>query len=697
MDQLTERNLIFALDIGTRSVIGIVGYQDGDLFRVCCTEREEYKNRAVVDGQIEDIEETAKITGLVKERLEQKLGFPLKTVYIAAAGRVLKTMESSHEAPVPEGEAITGEFVAKLELGAIQKAYGRLETEGDGQGDAFFCVGHAVRGYRLDGYPISTLLGHRGKTAEVSQIVTFLPREVMESLYATMALIGLTVSGLTLEPIAAMNAIIPPDLRKLNLALCDIGAGTSDIALCDRGSVSAYTMATVAGDEITEEVMRACLVDFQTAEQIKMQLSADMNAPVTFDNILGFSQTIPGEEIYRMICPAIEKLASVICEEIAQTNGKAPAAVFLVGGGSRTPTLQTLVAQALGLDEKHVAVGGNVYIRRMITAEENLLSPEYATPLGIAITAASQRAYDSFVVTVNDRKLHLFNLWDTSVLGVLQMSGYRYRQLMGKAGASISYTLNGERRVAWGKPARPAEVMLRGAPAALTDTVQPGDVLTFTPAECGEDAALTLSDLADVFSRFTVTLEGQPVSVGRFATVNGVPQEKDYAIKSGDEIVLTRIATVGQLCAAVGVSLDGQAALVNGIPRGEEYALAAGDAVSLVPADEYPPAPAANAPVSRPVREPEAPSVGAPPLESTHDSTASQPRALIIELNGRPLRLPPREGGLPYQFFDLLPYADIDPQNPQGQIVQMLNGQPASYIKELQDGDCAEIFWNNSI
>ena len=98
-------------------------------------------------------------------------------------------------------------------------------------------------------------------------VATFLPSEVVDSLYAVMVEAGLEVASLTLEPIAALNAAIPEDIRLLNLALVDIGAGTTDIALCRDGGVVGYTMATVAGDEITEALMRACLVDYHTAER----------------------------------------------------------------------------------------------------------------------------------------------------------------------------------------------------------------------------------------------------------------------------------------------------------------------------------------------------------------------------------------------------------------------------------------------
>ncbi|MFQ9918685.1 MAG: cell division FtsA domain-containing protein [Flavonifractor plautii] len=76
----------------------------------------------------------------------------------------------------------------------------------------------------------------------------------------------------------------------------DIGAGTSDIAVCRDGSVVGYTMATVAGDEITEALMRACLVDFPTAEAMKLELGRSKS--VSFTDILGLEQTLPAEELF---------------------------------------------------------------------------------------------------------------------------------------------------------------------------------------------------------------------------------------------------------------------------------------------------------------------------------------------------------------------------------------------------------------
>ena len=78
-------------------------------------------------------------------------------------------------------------------------------------------------------------------------LATFLPEEVVDSLYAAVEQAGLYVTNLTLEPIAAMTVAIPEQYRLLNIALIDIGAGTSDICITKDGSVIAYGMIPAAG------------------------------------------------------------------------------------------------------------------------------------------------------------------------------------------------------------------------------------------------------------------------------------------------------------------------------------------------------------------------------------------------------------------------------------------------------------------
>ena len=115
------KNMIFALDIGTRSIIGIVGTVEDEKLRVVAMEKEEHAQRSMVDGQIEDIEQVAKVAGIVKSRLEAKLHFKLKKVCVAAAGRALRTQRATYEMEFSRPQHLDAEIISRLEAGAIGK------------------------------------------------------------------------------------------------------------------------------------------------------------------------------------------------------------------------------------------------------------------------------------------------------------------------------------------------------------------------------------------------------------------------------------------------------------------------------------------------------------------------------------------------------------------------------------------------
>ena len=130
--------------------------------------------------------------------------------------------------------------------------------------------------------------------------------------------VGLVVSNLTLEPIAAINVAIPEKLRLLNLALVDIGAGTSDIAITKDGTVIGYGMIPIAGDEITEQIVHKYLVDFNTAEEIKYKIGKE--SEITFTDIIGVSHTVSSEELYEVVKGPVSRLAEEISAKVCEVN-----------------------------------------------------------------------------------------------------------------------------------------------------------------------------------------------------------------------------------------------------------------------------------------------------------------------------------------------------------------------------------------
>lgn len=514
-----DTDIVFALDIGTRSVVGIVGTPVGDRLKVLGIEMEEHKNRAMMDGQIDNIQQVADLARIVTERLERQLKVHLEKVCVAAAGRALRTQSGTFALELSDSQPIAAEQISQLETGAVSAAEAALQMDEENRRQ-FFLVGYTVAQYRLDRYPLSTLLGHGGKTMEADVVATFLPGEVVESLYAAMHLAGLQVASMTLEPIAAMNAAIPAELRLLNLALVDIGAGTTDIAVCRDGSVVGYTMVTLAGDEITEALMRAFLVDFRTAEAIKRDLwnGADLH----YTDILGVENTTSYAAVYEVIQEPMRRLAEAIAAQVSSVNGGAPSAVFLAGGGSRLRELREEVAQCLGMEERRVSMAGNHYAKSAFSEELDLERPEYATPLGIAISAGLGLLNDSYLVMLNGQPAKLFRSGTLTLRDILLMNGYTYEEILGKSGKSLSVTLDGRRVVLRGEPAAPAVLRLNGEDAPVSAMVHAGDQISFIPARSGADAARTLAELL-----------GRPVR----ALVNNREAPADTQLKQGDVIL----------------------------------------------------------------------------------------------------------------------------------------------------------------
>ncbi len=517
-----DQGLIYALDIGTRSIIGVAGRVSDERLEVLAIEKEEHGRRAMLDGQIEDIEQVAKVARRVTERMEAKLGCKLTRVCVAAAGRALRTERGRYAIDLPQVQRIGSDIISQLESGAVSDAESRLSEEPDPQRRSYL-VGYTVSGYLLDRYPLATLKDHNGQQLEAEVVATFLPSEVVESLYTVMEAAGLEVASLTLEPIAALNAVIPADLRLLNLVLADIGAGTTDIAICRDGAVVGYTMATTAGDEITETLMRRFLIDFATAERMKMQI----NEPsVAYRDVLGFEQSVAGTEIQETLQGAAKSLAQEIAQRVTDINGAPPSAMFLAGGGSKLLGLKELVAEALGMDQRRVALAGNNYDISAFSREYEINDPEYATPLGIAVSAGLGLISDSYRIMLNGKPAKLFRSGSLTVLDLLMMNGYTSADLVGRTGRSLSVTVDGQRLTFRGESAAPCVLRRNGEDARPSALVYAGDSIEFTPAVPGASAQRTPGDLLGADYAGGVLINGRPASL-------------DTPLRSGDQVVST--------------------------------------------------------------------------------------------------------------------------------------------------------------
>ena len=134
-----DNKLVFGLDIGTRSIVGTVGYRIGtDRFVVVAQESIEHTTRAVIDGQIHDIPTVADTIYKVKERLEKRVREPLSDVSIAAAGRVLKTKRVKARYRFNSETKVTEDHIRSLDMMGVEQAYDEIRKEQTDSGKKFF-------------------------------------------------------------------------------------------------------------------------------------------------------------------------------------------------------------------------------------------------------------------------------------------------------------------------------------------------------------------------------------------------------------------------------------------------------------------------------------------------------------------------------------------------------------------------------
>lgn len=747
-----EQSLVFGLDIGTRNVVGTVGYKDEDNFVVVAQHIMEHDTRAMLDGQIHDIGRVGHTIKKMKEVLEAQIEVPLKEVCIAAAGRVLKTVTTNVVFDFPEETVVTGEDIHTLDLLGIEKAQNILQEMNDTK-YKFYCVGYSVVKYFLDDEPFSNIESHKAQRISEDIIVTFLPEDVVDGLYAAVGQADLAVANLTLEPIAAINVAIPESYRLLNIALVDIGAGTSDISITKDGSIIAYGMIPLAGDELTELIVQHYLVDFKTAEYIKLQSS--MADKITYKDIMLIEHTITAKEVWELTAPVVEKMTSEVAEKIKELNGgQSVSAVFIVGGGGKIHGYTEMLAERLDLPKERVALRGEEVLQRVIfdqKEKEAEKDPLLVTPIGICLNYYEQR--NGFImVRFNGERLKLYDNNNLTIVDAALQAGYPNDDLFPKRGSELEFFVNGAKRIVRGEPGESAEVYMNGRITNINSPLEPNSDIIIEPSTEGPAAVCTLEQLEE-YSADTVSfvVNGSIIRCPKFLEVNGKLEMPSYEIQPGDEIETRSFYTVGQLVTFMDVEVSKEhVILVNNreanfdtlvyenftiewtvisykssaympqnltpveeeLPEEAETAETAGTGTESEAAKEAAGTEAAEAgvktddgTVTADAEENKAAGTDAAEPETmlSSEEAAERPAGenlleqepgtigILVYINGEPVRLSGKSHYIFVDIFDFYPF-DLKASNGRS-IITNLNGQNAQYSAGLKAGDQIELAW----
>lgn len=731
-----QGQLVFGLDIGTRSIVGTVGYLNGGKFHVLAQRSKEHETRAMLDGQIHDIGKVGETISQVKDQLEEDLGRELTEVCIAAAGRVLRTVTTYAEHSFESDREITQEDVYALCTMGVEKAYEEFQNSNTDTDMKFYCVGYTAMRYYMNGYQIGNLEGHKAKNIAVDLIATFLPDDVVDGLYKAVELAGLHVANLTLEPIAAIQVAIPEKFRMLNMALVDVGAGTSDISITKEGTITAYGMIPVAGDSLTDILVQHCLVEFEMAEQIKRKCRTQ--EIIEYEDIMGLPQTITAGEVLGLLDPEIERMTQMVSDTIKELNGdKSVSAVFVVGGGGMVPGYTEKLAEKLGIMKERVAIRGQEVMQTIVFELENARKDAMmVTPIGICLSYYVQS--NNFIfVEFNGERMKLYDNGKLSVTDAAMQMQFPNDQLFPRRGEALLFTVNGKKRMVRGEQGEAAVIRVNGDEADMYTQVHNGDRVVVTSSTEGEPAVLELGKLPELGDALQVYVNGKQISLPKTAEVNGRRENEFYRIGQNDDIRIQNSYTVKQIAEFLDVPL-GESIKVNDTaaqpdtrvyehftvswdmqnPLREETFADLPD-TETAEEDAYREEPAygeasvmqkAEAVAGEAGTETAAEDVTA---SVTTQGTAGQqeeavaqtvqgqnsapqgPHPLTVIVNHSPITM---QGKASYVFVDVFDYIDFDlgtSASAGRSIVTTLNGRPAQYMEPLNEGDVIEIYWKN--
>ncbi len=705
---------VFGLDIGTRSIVGTVGYKKGDEFYCLAQRIKEHETRSMLDGQIHDIGQVGETITEVKEELEKAVGMELTEVCIAAAGRVLRTATVHSALEFAESREVTIEDIYNLRSMAIEKAYEEFTSEEDAA-LSFYCVGNSVIRYYMNNYPIGNPEGHKASSIGADLIATFLPEDVIDGLYKAVELAGLRVASLTLEPIAAIQVAIPKNYRMLNLALVDVGAGTSDICITDDGSIVAYGMIPLAGDSLTEVIAKQCLVDFAGAEAIKRQLGE--KEEVEYEDIIGLPQTMKSAELLEILDPYINRLAEEAAEKILELNGDKPvSAVFVVGGGGKIPGYTDKLAEKIGIVSQRSALRGKEVMGNIIFSEDVEKDSTLVTPLGICLNYYEQNN-NFIVVTFNEKRIKLYDNDKLSVVDAAIQADFSNELLFPRRGKELRFTVNKKARTVKGQLGEAAVIKIGGREANIYAPIHENDVIRVKESTEGAPGSMVISSLPEFRDIISVQVQEKRIDVPKYARVNGSYQLSSYSIQPGDDIEVLDYCTVAQLLEFMDILLpEEKAILVNHKPADRETRVYENYLVSFVEKSELE---AAEAEKLRALREAEterhrsvyekAGVRDAYEDDGEEDDTeeieedgreAAKQRnekkkevisiPVTVMVNGAPVVL---TGKKEYVFVDVFNVIDFDLSTVKGNLVTTINGETAQYLQPLKEGDVLVIRW----
>jgi cell division protein FtsA len=238
----------------------------------------------------------------------------------------------------------------------------------------------------IDNHEVKEPIGMSGGRLEVKVHIVTGAQSAAENIVKCVRRCGLEVEQLVLNPSASSLAALTADERELGVALVDIGAGTTDVAIFTGGSIRHTAVIPIAGDLITSDIAMALRTPTKDAEEIKIehgvakQMLAD---PVDNVEVPGLGDRAPRllskQALAGVIEPRVEEIFSLVHQVIRESGYEEllSSGIVLSGGSAVMPGMIEL-AEDIFL--KPVRRGNPTYSGPLFDMVAN---PRSATVMGL--------------------------------------------------------------------------------------------------------------------------------------------------------------------------------------------------------------------------------------------------------------------------------------------------------------------------
>ena len=384
----TER-LVAGLDLGSAKTTAIIAEVVGDLPKhpgIKVLGVGQARTTGMRRGVVSDIEETTRSIRKAMQDAERMAGAQVQEVYVGIAGEHVKAMISKGIVAIAHDEIQRSDVERANEVARAQAIPQDRELL------------HAIpQEYTVDkDTGIRDPIGMSGTRLEVEMYLVTIGSSPAINLRKSVERAGYRVKELVLESIASALATLTEDEKELGVALVEMGAGTTDLAVFHEGKIRHLATIGFGGNAVTSDIVHGLGVTQADAERLKERYGCAYEPLVDPSDVIQLPSTvaqgdrqIPRELLAHIIHQRMDEIFEHVAREVQDAGyaGKLSAGVVLTGGAAAVQGAAELASDAFGTG---VRVG--VPSERLSGLSDSVEAPRFATVTGLGQYAAHRLA-----------------------------------------------------------------------------------------------------------------------------------------------------------------------------------------------------------------------------------------------------------------------------------------------------------------